>query len=299
MNIEALIRRGDLEAIEELFKRHVVGLTRTRCCELAIEAQNLDLLLYFDPAEEDLPALSRAAERSHSCDIVEYIRSRGHCINLLHLLESNCLSCFRCQFVESDDKLGRKGQNSLIWRAVASEDRIEILGFMLESGAVDVNTADGSKRNLLAEACMKGHYEVSKFLLSRGATIELGKSTDWNVVHAAVYGRNHDIVEMILDSGGRPHSENLTPLILAAGRCETRTLQLLIDRGADVNSTVLLMGDQISAITEAVAEGRLENLKLLLHHGAKVDFSIIPDADRCVNSSCIDFLDNLKSELQS
>jgi len=63
-----------------------------------------------------------------------------------------------------------------------------------------------------------------------------------------------------------------TPLILAAGSGDTRIVQLLLSRGADVNHVALSREERYrTALTSASRAGHLEIVTLLLENGALVD----------------------------
>ena len=86
--------------------------------------------------------------------------------------------------------------------------------------ALDVNTQFpiiGSRPLILAAA--KGHHEMVRLLLDRGASVDAADYTGWTALHAAVYGGHTDVVQLLLEHGARfeyaHHWYLATPLTLA------------------------------------------------------------------------------------
>jgi ankyrin repeat protein len=86
--------------------------------------------------------------------------------------------------------------------------------------AIDANTQFpilGSSPLILAAA--KGHPEVVRLLLDRGAHINATDHTGWTPLHAAIYGGHAEVVQLLLERGAQLDQPNhwylTSPIALA------------------------------------------------------------------------------------
>ena len=126
--------------------------------------------------------------------------------------------------------------------------------------------------SLLHDAAFKGKIDVVDVLVERGASM---------TIHAAAALGRVEVVRAMLDADpgllealyvDRPMDEQ-TPLKIAANMAESGVFNMLLDRGADINSQVCLPGGGNGASTVlhgAVYSGSVEMVKLALDRGADV-----------------------------
>lgn len=132
--------------------------------------------------------------------------------------------------------------------------------------------ADGTNHSPLSWACEHGHLGVVEFLISTGITdngSERRKST--LLMHASKNGYA-EISRLLID-----HGENVdryvgrhTPLILATANRHARTVEVLLEKGADPNS-IGTRGNR-SALSLAASNDDETIAVLLLKGGAKVNY---------------------------
>ena len=86
-------------------------------------------------------------------------------------------------------------------------------------------------------ASMRGHTEVVKLLLDRGASVdEKGEDGDTALMRAS-YGGHTEVVKLLLDRGAsvdEKDTDGNTALMLASQNSHTEVVKLLLDRGASL-----------------------------------------------------------------
>lgn len=92
----------------------------------------------------------------------------------------------------------------------------------------------------LGLACYFGHEELAKFLVLKGADVNLASKNGFNVfpIHSAVAANNINITKMLLDNGAYPNvcqKAGLAPLHTAAQLGNIELIILLLERGAEVS----------------------------------------------------------------
>lgn len=139
-------------------------------------------------------------------------------------------------------------------------------------------------------------YRIVELLISRGA--DVNKTSRYNntgntVLHVSASYNYTKVVKLLLEKGAnkevRESSMGDTPLIRASrfpGNSEV--IQLLIQSGADINArqqggrltspvgsnlSPYHPGDNLTALHCAILEGIIDNIKVLLHFGAKKDLT--------------------------
>ncbi|PWS28559.1 hypothetical protein DHW03_01500 [Pedobacter yonginense] len=92
----------------------------------------------------------------------------------------------------------------------------------------------------LGLACYFGHEELARFLVLKGADVNLASKNGFNVfpIHSAVAANNFDIAKMLLDNGAYPNvcqKAGLAPLHTAAQLGNIELIILLLEHGAEVS----------------------------------------------------------------
>jgi ankyrin repeat protein len=105
--------------------------------------------------------------------------------------------------------------------------------------AVDAFAEDGFTS--LGLACFFGQSEVARYLVLKGANVNLPSNNGFNVypIHSAAAGNYTDIVRMLIDNGANVNVKQqagATPLHSAAQNGNLEMLILMLENGAEVNT---------------------------------------------------------------
>ena len=136
----------------------------------------------------------------------------------------------------------------------------------LLEAAVTVNLRNEEKKTPLHLAAAANNIETAQVLLQNNADINAGFLDDFynkqTPLLEAIYARHPKMVQMLLEYGAQPDSDLL---MKAAEFGTSEIVQLLLERGADVNSK--------NALHKAVIAGNTDTATLLLDHGASVNIT--------------------------
>ncbi|MFG2228281.1 ankyrin repeat domain-containing protein [Streptomyces sp. NPDC048644] len=155
-------------------------------------------------------------------------------------------------------------------RAAGHGDVISVARLLGQGAAVDAPDTGG--RTALDLAVGQGHADVVRLLIGAGADLEqragaYGESTP--LCLAAIHGHTA-VVGALLDAGARTGAQGRTgyvPLVLAAttgGDGYPETVDLLLDRGADINAVM----KHKTALDWAAGFGQVQMVHHLLSRGA-------------------------------
>ncbi|MGZ3756933.1 MAG: ankyrin repeat domain-containing protein [Mucilaginibacter sp.] len=105
--------------------------------------------------------------------------------------------------------------------------------------AIDAYAEDGFTP--LGLACYFGQFEVARYLVLKGADVNLPSNNGFNVypIHSAAAGNYTDIVRMLVDNRAKVNVKQqagATPLHSAAQNGNLEMLILLLEHGAEVNT---------------------------------------------------------------
>jgi ankyrin repeat protein len=92
----------------------------------------------------------------------------------------------------------------------------------------------------LGLACYFGHEEIARFLVLKGAEVNVASKNGFNVfpIHSAVAANNINITRMLFEAGAYPNvcqKSGMAPLHSAAQLGNIELIILLLEHGADVN----------------------------------------------------------------
>ena len=105
---------------------------------------------------------------------------------------------------------------------------------LLDSPALDVNAHNASGESPLMMAALRGNLELARILLERGAKVH---QDGWSPLHDAATGPEPRLVALLLDRGAPIDALSVnktTPLMMAAGYGAEDSLNLLLQKGADL-----------------------------------------------------------------
>ncbi len=145
-------------------------------------------------------------------------------------------------------------------------NNIDIAEYLIAHGA-NVNSGEGVWTPLQEAAYHS--KEMVELLLANGANINAG---GWTALHSALDDERFDIVELLLDKGADVNIEDdsgYAPLHIAASyaaKHNPKVVELLISKGADINAKD---NDGKTALAYAVEKAHTEIAKILRKHGAK------------------------------
>lgn len=131
--------------------------------------------------------------------------------------------------------------------AIGKFDDVTLLVFK-EPRAVNEYSADGFTP--LGLACYFGHEEIARFLVLKGADVNLPSKNGFNVfpIHSAVANNNYNIAKVLLDASAYPNvcqKSGVAPLHSAAQLGNIELIILLLEHGAEV--TLRMEGGKLPA----------------------------------------------------
>ena len=147
------------------------------------------------------------------------------------------------------------------------------LSALLRGGAI-MNIEDSKGDTALHLAAWAGHVEALSSLLAHGADVDWLSGRDgYSPLWCAISGFHIDAARLLLKHGARVSQRSasgggLMPLHQAAVTAQSAMCELLLDRGAQVDS---LDEDRNTPLHYAAASGSAASVKALLRGGAQVD----------------------------
>ncbi|PZD29497.1 vegetative incompatibility protein HET-E-1 [Pyrenophora tritici-repentis] len=146
----------------------------------------------------------------------------------------------------------------------------QVVKTLLDKGA-DVNAQGGRFGNALQAASYGGYEQVVKALLDNGADVN-AQGGDYNNALQAASVRGHEqVVKRLLDAGADVNAqgeEYSNALYAASARGHEQVVKRLLDAGADVNA----QGEVYDNALQAASRGGYEQVvKMLLDKGAEVN----------------------------
>ncbi|XP_046570765.1 ankyrin repeat domain-containing protein 50-like, partial [Haliotis rubra] len=136
---------------------------------------------------------------------------------------------------------------------------------ILSQGRLDMNCKDCIGRTPVMRAAGKGHREVVKLLVSKGANISLVDRFDINTLHSACLGGDVEVVKYVLSQNMLDINSRVqcgrTAVMLAAEHGHKDVVELLVDKEASV-SLVDETGDNV--LHCACRGGDVEVVKYIL-----------------------------------
>jgi len=144
----------------------------------------------------------------------------------------------------------------------------------VEQGA-PVNPPEGQNTPLMV-AATRGHAEIARYLLDRGAHLNARDAQKRTALFAAIYGAKAAVWDLLLERGADVSLVSRTgdsALDYAVERGQLEAVRALVARKADVNrpsANNLHLGDP--PIARALQQNRRDIVEVLLASGARLDY---------------------------
>ncbi|KAF7914964.1 hypothetical protein EAE99_010385 [Botrytis elliptica] len=221
-----------------------------------------DLCKTYHPKNNKNVKLGRSFTYTHKKDLVFQLSQYDQEIPLV----------FKLNLDESwfDPNLTGRGKTLLI--EAVERNLCIVATYLLEMG-IDANCIkEVGKASLLEEAVRRGHANMVKVLLEKGAETEHGRIENITPLMITVIHGDVNLAKLLLEYGADidcRNSSHETPLVIAMYKGHLDMIKLLLEHGADINcrdstnQTPLMM---------AAFQGNLETVKLLLEKGAEIDY---------------------------
>lgn len=141
--------------------------------------------------------------------------------------------------------------------------------------ATDPNAVDPLGQPALLLAATRGDADIARWLLERGAKVDIRGPRDWTPLIAATFGGHADVVELLLEhraSTAAVSADGLAPLFYAIDYGYIDILDRLIAAGADANAaTAVQFQDGHSVLMRAAMRNVAEAAVHLLAAGARLE----------------------------
>ena len=165
------------------------------------------------------------------------------------------------------------GRGLELARAINRGDVKEV---SVKANGLDLNQAYRQKMTFLFFSLVCNQLKVAAELIKLGASPYVVSPGFGSPLDFAVRANEDDMLRAMLDAGVSPNATNSwgTPLLFtAACKDSTKTMELLVDRGADLNVKDTNLGR--TALFEAFSKLCYDQTEYLITHGAKVDISLL------------------------
>ncbi|KAK0654316.1 ankyrin-3 [Cercophora samala] len=156
--------------------------------------------------------------------------------------------------------------------AVGNADMIQTL---LETAKPNLEAEDEDGRTPLYHTCVWGHHRAADVLLQNGADANMGSREGvWSPLAAAADDGYDKCVELLLAKGANPNSRNTWGSVLryAAIKGHTTVCRILLDAGANPNdpeNEAPILNEVIQSSTKE--SSFLDTLELLIDRGANIN----------------------------
>lgn len=124
--------------------------------------------------------------------------------------------------------------------AAGSGDVSEVEAILNKHPEIDIDSGDRCESSALHHAAEKGHIEVVKLLIKRGAIVNVTNMWEKTPLHSACNNGHELVVQHLVENGARieatSNKKRFTPLHLAAQFDHMKIVEYLVQNGADVSA---------------------------------------------------------------
>ncbi|MEM8523217.1 MAG: ankyrin repeat domain-containing protein [Bacteroidota bacterium] len=152
----------------------------------------------------------------------------------------------------------------------AEEGHLSIVEILLEK--IDVNFTDHYRRTALSYAAEEGHFDIVKYLIAQGADINIAQRSGRTPLSYAAEERQAEIVQFLLDKGADASikdEEDFTALDYAIDEAAVEVVNILAK--TDAGEAIIKANN--SMLMEAIEEGSIRTIESLLDAGADINGS--------------------------
>jgi ankyrin repeat protein len=151
--------------------------------------------------------------------------------------------------------------------SVAKKGNLDTIKQILDKGK-DINITDNKGHTLLHIAAMEGHVEIVKYLIANKIGMDKLDNNGCSAFEIACGQDFYEIIKILSESGCNLYTNGIDPLQVAASGGQDDIVELLINKGFDVNKADHGEDAGYTPIHWAVEENNLSTVKLLHKNGA-------------------------------
>ncbi|KAL4634959.1 ankyrin-3-like [Arapaima gigas] len=175
----------------------------------------------------------------------------------------------------------------------AQHDQVAAIKFLLGKGA-KLDMRDSQGRTALHSSAEMGHVSATKELLRMGADIYATDKHSDMPINLAAHNRHHSIIKSIAEEEIRHHKNQRTFLHIAAIKNNYSLAKVLLQSGSPVD---VKDNQRKTSLFHAVNHRSENTARVLLEAGAKVDSDIMETAFSLNDQSMFNLLLNYAKEL--
>jgi ankyrin repeat protein len=199
-------------------------------------------------------------------DITEYLKSERD-INAVARANRRLYRLLDSYLYRYNARQSRR--SAMLW-AARHDQEATAQRSLRESANIQATDNDNIKAPLLVVA-EKGHKQIVKLLLDKGANVNAQSGYYGNTLQAASKGGHEAVVQLLLDKGAEVNAQGgvySNALQAASKGGHEAVAQLLLNKGAEVNAQGGLYGNALSAASKGGYEAVVH---LLLDKGAEIN----------------------------
>ncbi len=198
----------------------------------------------------DITHLESLIENGQLAEIVELLKQKPQLASQTtsHHISPTLLACYYKK-PEIANAIAEFASELDIFEACAVGKFDDVTLLIFKNPAL-INSFSADGFTPLGLACYFGHEEIARFLVLKGAEVNIASNNGYNVfpIHSAVAANNINITKMLLDAGAYPNvcqKSGVAPLHTAAQLGNIELIILLLEHGAEV--TLRMEGGKLPA----------------------------------------------------
>ena len=179
----------------------------------------------------------------------------------------------------------------------SSVGHLEVIKFLIEKGALVNVKEEGGMTPLMSTS----KVEVMKCLIENGADIDVKSDQEFNLLHYATMSDERETVKFLLENGANVNEKSYqetNSLCIAVMKGHLHIVKLLLENGANVNEKYF---DGMTALQFAIQNGHLDMVKHLIENGG-ANFNGIPLLEVAIKEGhheIVEYLTQKKQELDN